>query len=60
MLIHVFNLSTETKASLTIKQKVFFEKMKKLPLDSFRTEDLEEAVEDLAAAVGKVEHFLLQ
>jgi hypothetical protein len=58
-IIYQKRIFLETKEGLTMKQKEFFEKLNKLPMDTFRIEDLDETVEELASAVGKVTYKYL-
>lgn len=44
--------------TLISKQKGFSKTMGELPLDTFRVEELDAAVEELAVAVGKVLSFV--
>lgn len=44
----------ETKMTLNSKQQEFSKRMTTLPLDTFRIEDLDDAIVELATAVGKV------
>jgi hypothetical protein len=46
--------NTETRGGLLEKQKVFFEMMQKLPLNTFRTEDLSDTIDELGSCIGKV------